>query len=61
MWGADTTELAATCFGLELARRLAVDYVHLKGGSMTVMTANARREKGIALIHAIYDICLICV
>ena len=51
----EATKLAAECYGSELAKRYEVDNVHLKGESLSVMNAIAKKERGTAPIHALYD------
>lgn len=40
---------------MELACKFDDDNVHLEGDSLIVVTAIAKKEKGIAPIHSLYD------
>ncbi|CAO2816818.1 unnamed protein product [Amaranthus hypochondriacus] len=54
-WDVEASEAMAAKYGLEIARRMGYDQIHLEGDALNVISAISNRIAGRAPIHLIYD------
>jgi reverse transcriptase-like protein len=55
LWPVDICEAAAALFGIQVALRIGCEYIHLKGDSLSVISAINHVDEGQAPIHLFYD------
>ena len=45
----------AACYGLEVAKRMGFNKVHMEGDALNAISAISNKETGRAPIHLVYD------
>lgn len=54
-WSVPISEAATALFGLEVAKRMGYEAIHLEGDSMTVLNLINKMEDGLTYLHAVLD------
>ena len=54
-WAVDVSEASAACYGLEVAKHIGFNFIHLEGDALTVMSTIPNKDNGLTPIHLVYD------